>query len=160
MEKMDLGDLLRERCIAIDMPPGDKLHVLERLVDLAAEVHNVGQREIVVQALLAREEVGSTGIGNGVALPHARCPGVDSLVVAAATVPGGLDYQALDGNPVCLLFLILSPKNAPGEHLKLMAKITRILNSPAVRESLAGAEDAAAFWSILYDASRAVAASK
>ena len=151
---MEIGELLRERCIAIDMPPADKPEILKRLVDLAAEIHNVGRRDAVEKALLAREAVGSTGIGNAVALPHARCAGVNELIVAAATVPGGVDYEALDGEPVKLLFLILSPKNAPGEHLKLMAKITRVLSQESIRDALTEAPDAAAFWSILYEAAK------
>ncbi len=156
---MDICERLRERCIAIKMNPGGKQEILKALVDLAAEVHNVGKRDAVVESLMAREAVGSTGIGNGIALPHARCPGIQELIVAAATVPEGMDYEALDGKPVRLFFLILSPKNAPGEHLKLMAKITRILGQQTIREDLIKAPDESSFWSILYDAEQAVGAS-
>jgi PTS system nitrogen regulatory IIA component len=92
--------------------------------------------------LMDREGLGSTGIGDGVAIPHGKVPGIDSLFAVFGRSPGGVQFASLDGKPARLFFLILAPENSAGMHLKALARISRLLKDPRFRERLLAAEGA------------------
>lgn len=148
---MNLMDLISPRCIKVPLESGDKQSVLSELVDLVVNVKRLPHRDAIVEALLEREEVGSTGIGHGVALPHAKCVEVKEIHIACGVSTAGVDFEALDREPVYIFFLILAPRSAPGQHLKAMSMLTRFLSKANVREKLTQAKNADEFYSVLHD---------
>ncbi|MBD3267709.1 PTS sugar transporter subunit IIA [bacterium] len=153
MNSMKLMDLISPRCIKVPLQSHNKDEVLSELVDLLVSVKQLPHRNSIYEALIEREEVGSTGIGHGVALPHAKCVEVKDIYVACGISPGGIDFDALDRNPVHIFFLILAPRTAPGQHLKVMANLTRMLSNETAREKLLEADDADGVYQVLSDLS-------
>jgi PTS system nitrogen regulatory IIA component len=99
-----------------------------------------------------REGLGSTGIGEGVAIPHGKIPGIDRLVAVFGRSPAGVQFASLDGKPARLFFLILAPENSAGMHLKALARISRLLKDPRFRERLLAAEGAEGLSQVLREA--------
>lgn len=131
---MNLMELISPRCVKAPLEGTSKKEVIAELVDLLVSAKKLPHREAILDALIEREEVGSTGIGHGVALPHAKCAEVKDIYVACGISPAGIDFEALDREPAHIFFLILAPRSAPGRHLKVMSILTRLLSRPAVRE--------------------------
>ncbi|MCL2029412.1 MAG: PTS sugar transporter subunit IIA [Deltaproteobacteria bacterium] len=131
-----MTDYLTSGQICLNFMAGSKVEVLEALSGLAAKARGLPQADIL-EVLTAREELGSTGIGEGVALPHGRLPNLASPLLCLALSPGGVEFDSLDGQPVRLLALVLT--GAEGrEHLQLLARLGALLKSPeAVAEILA-----------------------
>ncbi len=113
---------------------------------------SIGEAGDVLRAVRDREEVLSTGIGNGVAIPHGKSESVASLVLAAGVTARPVDFEALDGEPVSLLFLLVGPGAAAGDHVKALSRISRLLRRDAFRRRLCTAADAAAFYSVIAEA--------
>ena len=122
---MRLASLTRPELIFPDLPAQDRAAVLRALAGQIAGLGLVRDAEDLFQKLWEREQLGSTGIGSGIAIPHCKIPGLGQGVVAIGMVPGGVDFGAADGQPVKLLFLVLSPSAAPAEHLQVLATISR-----------------------------------
>lgn len=125
---MRLASLTRPELIFPDLPSKDRDTVLRELAGRIAGLGLVRDPEDLFQKLWEREQLGSTGIGAGIAIPHCKLPGLSNLshgVVAIGMVPGGVDFGAADGQPVRLVFLVLSPSASPGEHLQVLATISR-----------------------------------
>jgi PTS system nitrogen regulatory IIA component len=99
-----------------------------------------GQR--LLETLLEREKLGSTGIGEGVAIPHGKVPGLPGLMASFGRSPGGVDFRAIDGKPTHLFFALFAPENSAGAHLKALARISRIFKNPSFREAILRAGDA------------------
>ncbi len=146
---MNLLELISPRCIKVPLDATNKSDVIAELVDLLGSVKMLPHRQAIYEALMEREEVGSTGIGHGVALPHAKCVEVKEICVACGISPNGIDFAALDQEPVYIFFLILAPRSAPGQHLKVMATLTRLLSKASTREELMKAETADDVYTIL-----------
>ncbi|MFH1743984.1 MAG: PTS sugar transporter subunit IIA [bacterium] len=144
-----LCDLLQPEQVVLQMEATDKEAVLAELLSLLVADQPRMVQEAALEALVQREEVGSTGIGDGIAIPHARTPAIQQIRIAAGVSQEGLDFQSLDGKPVHLFFLILTPASAAGAHLKLLAQLTRLLRSTASRDSLRSATTAEGFCHIL-----------
>jgi nitrogen PTS system EIIA component len=106
----------------------------------------------VFEALLQRERLGSTGIGEGLAIPHGKLPGLERLFGLVARLEKPIDFEALDGQPVDVLFLLLAPEGAGADHLKALARAARVLRQPGVIERIRAARDAAALYAVLTDA--------
>jgi nitrogen PTS system EIIA component len=124
----------------------------ELLIELATHVvsHVPGlDREEIVRILQEREKLGSTGIGDGIAIPHGKLRAIDDIVIAFGRSPAGIDFNALDNRKAHLFFLLLAPENAAGIHLKTLARISRIMKDPAVRKGLLDAADAAEIHAII-----------
>lgn len=149
---MLLTDLLSPERIKIPLVSTGKDELLRELVDLAATTASVADREEVLQAVLDREAVLSTGIGHGVAIPHGKSSSVDELVLVAAVAREGIDFEALDGQPVSLFFLLVGPESAAGDHVKALSRISRLLRRETFRHRLITAVDASAFYSVLAEA--------
>jgi PTS system nitrogen regulatory IIA component len=92
--------------------------------------------EVTISVLMEREKLGSTGIGDGIAIPHGKLAGLDSLIICFGRSAAGIDFNAMDGNPVHLFFLLLAPENSAGQHLKALAKISRMLKDSRFRAKL------------------------
>ncbi len=131
-----LTDLLRGDLILPDLQAVDKVGVIR---ELAAQVYAVGKvrdADELLRVIMEREAMGSTGIGEGVAIPHGKLHALGEVVVAFGRSLQGVDYQSLDDKPAHLFFLLVTPEDSPGEHLKMLARISRILKNPALREQL------------------------
>ncbi len=122
------------------------------LQDLAAQsarrLPMLGERA-VFETLLQRERLGSTGIGEGVAIPHGKLPGLDRLYGLFARFDKPIDFEALDGEPVDIAFLLLAPEGAGADHLKALAQVARVLREPGMLGSIRAARDAAALYALL-----------
>jgi mannitol/fructose-specific phosphotransferase system IIA component (Ntr-type) len=131
-----LSELLTPDRIRVPLGSRTKDDVIRELVELAAH----GQDPSVVTSLLAavreREEVLSTGIGGGIAIPHGKTPLVDQLIVAAGVTAGPIEFDALDGKPVQLFFLLVGPESAAGAHVKALSRISRLLRRDTLRQEL------------------------
>lgn len=133
---MMIRDLLQDDLILEEITATDKLGVIRAFAGLLKSRGRVENEDELVRALVDRESLGSTGIGGGVAIPHGKLKSLTDMVVAFGRSSSGVDFQSLDGKPVYLFFLLLTPHDKPGDHLKTLARISRILKNQILRESL------------------------
>jgi PTS system nitrogen regulatory IIA component len=146
-----LTDLLTPDRIRVPLAAGDKPGALRELVDLLAERAKVDAAPLLT-AVLEREQVLSTGIGHGIAIPHAKVTTVGELFLACGSHPTGVDFDALDGAPVRLFFLLIGPESAAGKHVKALSRIARLVRRESVREALMQAKTAEDFHQLLVEA--------
>ena len=140
-----LSDLLAPERVKVPLESQSKDDVLRELVQLAMPSAGVAARDRVVTAVLAREALLSTGIGSGIAIPHGRTSEVDTITLTAGLAPAPIDFDALDGKPVSLFFLLLGPESAAGAHVRALGRISRILRHESVRDDLNRAASADTF---------------
>lgn len=154
--RMKLSTLLSPDLIVGGLKATSKKQVLQDLSALAARRSGLGEREIF-DALLQRERLGSTGIGNGLAIPHGRFTGLKSMMGAFARLDKPIDFESVDGVPVDLIFVLLAPEDAGADHLQGLARIARLLRTPSIVQDLRATRDPAALYGILTvgDTSRA-----
>lgn len=124
---MKITDFLDRKAIKIGLTATDKEAILKEMVDLLAEVKDVGDKKAILKALLDRESLGSTGIGQGIAIPHGKTERVKELVAVLGISRQGVNFDALDGESVFIFFLLVAPKDTAGPHLKALAQISRLL---------------------------------
>lgn len=122
-----ITDFLDRRAIKIGLSATDKEGILKELVEVLTEVKEIGDKKAIVKALLERESLGSTGIGQGIAIPHGKTDRVNELVAVLGTSRQGVNFDALDGESVYIFFLLVAPKASAGPHLKALAQISRLL---------------------------------
>lgn len=145
---MDLNTLLPPDRIVASLRAADKGQLLTELARRASSATGIPKQDIL-EGLLAREALGSTGIGGGVAIPHARFLNLKSFFALFVRLERGLDFEAIDGQPVDLVCLLLVPTHAAGEHLRALACISRPLRDPIMLASLRHAENASALHAVL-----------
>lgn len=133
---MRLSDILEEKNVIPDLKSKDKRGVLEELVDTIVRNDPSLDKSSLVKVLLERERLGSTGIGDGVAIPHGKFHGIKTPIVSFGRSRKGLDFETMDGEPAFLFFLLVAPENSASIHLKALAKIAKILKSSSFREAL------------------------
>lgn len=133
---MHLSDILEEKNVIPDLKAKDKRGVLEELVETLVKNDPSLDKSSLVKVLLERERLGSTGIGDGVAIPHGKFHGIKTPVVSFGRSRKGLDFETMDGEPAFLFFLLVAPENSASIHLKALAKIAKILKSSSFREAL------------------------
>ncbi len=138
---MTITDLVAPEAILPTLKVNSKKQALQELAAKAARSTGRAERE-VFEILLQRERLGSTGIGDGVAIPHGKLPKLNRLVGLFARLEKPIDFEALDGHPVDLIFLLLAPEAAGADHLKALARIARLLRDPAIAAKLRAATDA------------------
>ncbi|MDR1758929.1 MAG: PTS sugar transporter subunit IIA [Fibrobacter sp.] len=149
---MRLSERFVDNSIIIDCQSTDKKSVLNELVDTLCRAYQLEHRDEIFEMVWNREKSRSTGIGCGLAVPHAKMDYVDRMCMAAATLEKGIDFDALDGEPVYLLILIVSPGNTVGPHLKALSSVSRLLADGVVRKELIKAKTPAEFLTILRNA--------
>jgi len=155
-DQMEINDLIRPQSVLTGMRPGSKREMLTLLAREAAS--RTGEAEqVVFDALEEREHLGSTGVGAGIAVPHARLPGLDRLCAVFVRLDRPIDFEAVDERPVDLIFLLLSPETAGVEHLRMLSRISRLLRDGEVCRKLRGATDPAALRSLLIERFKAAA---
>jgi mannitol/fructose-specific phosphotransferase system IIA component (Ntr-type) len=147
-----LNELLTRDRLKIPLEATSKDAVLAELVGTLGRGDGVGDLDEVLRAVVEREEVLSTGIGNGVAIPHGRTSAVDGLLLSAGVTRTPVEFDALDGQPVRLFFLLIGPDAAAGQHVKALSRISRLLRRESFRERLTEARDADEFLAILDEA--------
>ena len=149
---MLLTDLLTPERIRIPLQARTKDELLRELVAVLGTVRRGDEQEEILRAVRERESVLSTGIGHGVAIPHGKSAAVSELRMAAGRVAAPVDFDALDGQPVELLFLLVGPESAAGPHIKALSRISRIVRRDEVRDRLIAARDAGEFLRALQEA--------
>jgi len=138
---MDLCDLLAPDGIIASLQATSKKHALQELSTIAAERTGLDAREIF-NTLLQRERLGSTGLGRGIAIPHVKLAGLKGILCLFARLDDPIEYESHDNEPVDLMFLLLAPEHASGDHLKALASISRVVREPSILDALRSAADA------------------
>ena len=139
---MKILDFLNSKAISADLKATDKKEVIKELLDLLYKAGAIkGNKEEVFNALLEREALGSTGIGQNVGIPHAKTPHAKQLIAAFGISKEGVNFESLDGEPAHIFFLLLAPEGSAGPHLKALARISRLLKDKYFRDSLMAAPD-------------------
>ena len=145
---MQLSDLVSTDGVVATLKAGSKKQVLQELSDVAADLTGVASREIF-ETLLQRERLGSTGVGQGIAIPHGKIAGLDRLYGVFARLETPIDFDSMDDQPVDLVFLLLAPELAGADHLKALARVSRLLRDPSVVAKLRASKEASVIYSIL-----------
>ena len=137
---MKICDVLDRKSILPDLKARNKKGILEELVVPVAEIAGVSQKDLA-KVLMERERLGSTGIGGGIGIPHGKMKNLQSLVLGFGLSRKGVDFESLDGQPTHIFFLLVTPENSTGLHLKLLARISRILKNDLFKSRLLEAAD-------------------
>ena len=145
---MKILEVLDKEAILVELKSDDKKGVLEELVRPAARIAGVKHEEIM-RVLLERERLGSTGIGGGIGIPHGKLKSLKSLVLGFGLSRKGVDFESMDGKPTHIFFLLVTPENSTGLHLKLLARISKILKNDLFKEKLLGATGSEEILSII-----------
>ena len=149
---MLLTDLVASNAIIPALKVNSKKQLLQELTAKAAELSGQSERTIL-EILQQREKLGSTGVGNGIAIPHGKLPKLSKLFGLFARLERPVDFEALDGQPVDLVFLLLAPEAAGADHLKALARVSRLLRDRSLVEKLRATENADALYALLVESS-------
>lgn len=147
-EQMELGDLITREAVFPALKAHNKKQALQELAQEAAKLTGVDARHIF-ETLLQRERLGSTAIGRGIAIPHGRLTGLANIVSLFARLTQPIEFGALDDENVDLIFLLLAPEHAGADHLKALARISRLLREPSTIEKLRSSKDRTALYAVL-----------
>ncbi len=150
MNKMKILDVLHKEAIISDLKAIDKQGVLEELVMPIASITGVNQ-DYLVRVLMERERLGSTGIDEGIGIPHGKLKDLASLILGFGLSRKGVDFESMDGQPTHIFFLLVTPENSTGLHLKLLARISRILKNEFFRQKLMDAANSDEIYSIIQE---------
>ena len=145
---MTVSSLITPESVFAGIKGNGKKQVLQELSSHLARVSGLSDRAIF-ETLLQRERLGTTGVGQGIAIPHGRIAGLDRLIGLFARLARPVDFEALDGEPVDLVFVLLAPEDAGADHLQALARIARLFRGPAIAQKLRQTEDPAALYAIL-----------
>jgi len=139
---MKIMDFLNEKAIDVNLQSADKEGVMDELLELLVKAGTIKPKDKkgLFKVLMDREALGSTGIGQGIGIPHGKSNCVDKLVGAFGISPNGVDFDSLDGEPAHLFFLLITPEDSAGPHLKALARISRLLKNKFFREALVKAK--------------------
>jgi len=144
-----LTNFLTPARVRIPLRARSKEEMLRELVQIVAQEDRIQDLEDVLRAVREREQVLSTGIGNGVAIPHGKSAAVPDLRIAAGVAAEPIDFDALDGQPVRLFFLLVGPESAAGTHIKVLSRISRLIRKESIRDQLLAARNAEEFCEVL-----------
>ena len=148
---MKISDILKDDCIIADLDAADKEGTLNEVSLFLENKGIILDHAKLLQALLDREKLGSTGIGDNMAIPHAKVEGIEQITTVFARSQRGIDFQSLDRKPVHYVFLLLAPPASTGLHLKALAKIARLFKNTSLRENILTAEDAKTIYSLILE---------
>jgi len=148
---MKIAEVLKKDFVLEQLTSGTKTDVLKELADVILGERADYNPEGTVNILLEREKLGSTGIGDGIAIPHGKLNIIDALAISFGRSQEGIDFNAMDGKPVHLFFLLLAPENAAGQHLKMLAKLSRMLKDATFRKNLLEATSTEDLYRIIVD---------
>jgi len=156
---MNITDCLSEDLVITGFNPAGKSETIDMMVDHLVAVKRISpdRRGLLISKLMERESLSSTGIGGGVAIPHASGENIDSMLIVLGLAPGGVDFDAMDGQPVKIIFLIVGSERAPKAHLQLLATIVRACRNGDLIASLLSAPDAKSAYASLCSYEKIVA---
>jgi fructose-specific phosphotransferase system IIA component len=146
---MRLTEILKPQDIKIPLAATTKTDAIAELVNLLAANGEVTDPKRVLEAVLDREATRTTGIGNGLAIPHGKCAGVPSLVMAIGKAATPIDFQAIDGRPVSLIWLLASPPDKTGQHIHALARISRLMTIDKFRQAVSAATTAQELYDLI-----------
>ncbi len=146
---MNLTQILRPALIKVPLEGKDKKSVIAELVDLLDANGLLLDKDAALEAVLVREQTRSTGIGSGIAIPHGKCKAVRELVISVGIVPGGIDFESVDGKPVSIIILLVSPVDQTGPHIQALAQISRLMLDESFRQMLEKAASAEEVYELL-----------
>ena len=133
---MALVDLVEESVVKVPLTATDKFGVLDELTEVLLRAGKISDKDAILDALIQRENQGSTGLEQGIAVPHAKTERVDAVTVAIGISPAGVDFEAMDGKPSHVFFCMLAPPSQPGKHVEILSEIARLTKSPTVLKLL------------------------
>ena len=145
---MNISDLLSPDAVLPALKAQNKKQLLQELAARASLQTRLPEKRIF-ETLIERERLGSTGVGSGIAIPHGRMPGISKITGVFARLENAIDYEAVDSQPVDLIFMLLAPEDAGADHLKALARVSRLLRNQAICEKLRTAATAEAIYAIL-----------
>jgi len=145
---MKIIDSIHKDAISSSLEAGDKIGVLEELVKPMADISGSDWKELA-RDLLARESLGSTGIGGGIGIPHCKRKDIDSMILGLGISKQGIDFDSIDSRPVHIFFVLITPEDGAGLHLKLLSRISRLLKDHFFKERLLAAKDRHEIYSII-----------
>ena len=148
---MKISDILKSDFVISDLGTTDKQGTLTELCRFLADKGVIQDRDSLLQALLEREKLGSTGIGDNVAIPHAKIDDIDQITIVFARSPQGIEFEALDQKPVHFVCLLLAPNGSTGQHLKALARIARLFKNEVLREAILKAAGSSEIYSVLLE---------
>jgi PTS system nitrogen regulatory IIA component len=154
---MEIADLLKPEQVVAKLRATSKKQALQELARRAAAITGEPERAIF-GVLMKRERLGTTGVGNGIAIPHGKLPNLDKMYGMFARLDHPIDFESIDDRPVDLIFLLLAPEASGADHLKALARVSRLLRDKAACEKLRGTEDSEALYALLIDSSASWAA--
>ena len=149
---MEFETLIEPAAILPSLRSNSQKQVLQELAEKAAELTGRAEREIF-ETILQREKLGSTGVGNGIAIPHGKLEGLDHIVGVFARLSRPVEFDALDEQPVDLVFLLLAPEGSGADHLKALSKVARLLRNPETVAQIRGSRDAGSIYALMTGAS-------
>jgi nitrogen PTS system EIIA component len=147
---MNIADLLQPAAVMVSLKVQGKKQLLQEVAARAAQVTRLSDRKIF-ETLMEREKLGTTGVGQGIAIPHGRLADITQIVGVFARLESPIDYDAVDHQPVDLVFMLLAPEGAGADHLKALARVSRLLRNQQATEKLRAAKTAEALYAILTD---------
>ena len=154
---MEIADILQTRAVVPNLRAANKKQALQEIARRAAEVTGESERAIF-DVLIERERLGTTGVGAGIAIPHGKLPGLKRLYGVFARLETPIDFESIDEQPVDLMFLLLAPSGAGADHLKALARVSRLLRDRTVCEKLRGSDNAEALYALLTENAASTAA--
>jgi PTS system nitrogen regulatory IIA component len=147
---MKISDLLQPAAVIVALKAQGKKQLLQEIANRAASITRISDRKIF-ETLMERERLGTTGVGQGIAIPHGRLADIKEIVGVFARLETPIDYDAVDNQPVDLVFMLLAPEGAGADHLKALARVSRLLRNQQATEKLRAAKSAEALYAILTD---------
>jgi len=139
---MKLAELIQLNLIKYPLQTSTKVEVIKELIALLAENRAISNGEEILKSVMEREKILSTGLGNGVAIPHCKTSSVEDFAIALGIHPQGVDFQSLDHKPSHIIFLLVGPENKPGFHIRLLSRISRIISKEDVRKQILASKSA------------------
>jgi fructose-specific phosphotransferase system IIA component len=157
---MKLAEILTESLIRIPLQSVTKSEIIRELIDVLDVCGKILDKSKILQAVLEREQMMSTGIGNSVAIPHGKSSGVQDLAVALGITDHDVNFEALDGKPVRIVFMLVGPEKSSSAHIKMLSRISRLLNQAAFRRKLIEAHSAHDAMRIIVDEEKSLETSE
>ena len=145
---MNIINMMSDKSFLVNFEASSKKNVLDELTKLAEKNFKIDSQNLL-ESLIKREKLGSTGVGNGIAIPHANCPNIDKPKVFVAILSNSLDFNANDDQPVDIIFLLLAPDNSSSEHLQALALVSRLLRNKELTTKLRGCKNTESAFAVI-----------
>ncbi len=152
---MNIANMFKKEFIIEELKSTTRREVLTELSQIFSLAHIKVDYDNMVEVLLEREKLGSTGIGGGIAIPHGKLAGLENLIVSFGRSKDGIDFDSMDGKPVHIFFLLMAPENSAGQHLKALARISRMLKDDSFKDDLINATSVESLYRIIIEKDKA-----